>query len=780
MSRRPAHATVGLAMAMALAAPAVAQTAPRLLPLPQSVVAGAGSITIADGATVSATVPEAGAAARLLVEHVRIARGLTLTATQGAARIRFERSDAVTGDEAYRLIVAPDGIRILAAAPAGFVHGAMTLVQLLSPDAKVGAPVRVRAMTIADAPRFAWRGLLVDPVRHFQPLPVLRRIIDQMAAVKLNTLHLHLTDDQGWRFEVKRYPKLTEVGAWRFGPGTGGAPPTQRVGGFYTQDELRALVAYAAERGITIVPEIDLPGHAQALVAAYPDLGIMGDRPAVSNEWGVMPYLFNPGPKGIAFVKEVLDELLSVFPGTYIHLGGDEAVKDQWQRNPVVQAQIRALGLKDENALQSWMIEQFGAYLAAKGRRLIGWDEILEGGLPPSASVMSWRGEQGAVAAANQNHDVVLSPAPILYLDNLQSGHGDEPPGRPAAVHTLADVYGYDPMPMAIDPAKAHHVLGAQMNAWSEYLVTPWQVEHAIFPRIAALAENSWSTAPRDFPHFLDRLQPQMARWRRAGVEVADSATAVEFRLTGTRGDALRANRITVSLGQQAPYGTIRYTTDGSEPGRTARRYTAPLTMAPGATIRAAAFDAAGERVAAVRDFATTRTALLAKGASDFALCPADNALALRVPLTTEATGETPAYNVNLFDTCIAYPAAPMDLAAGFEVDVARLARNWGLAHDFDKVRRHYNVTPHGELLVLVGCQAGRKGPADPNAPAPVIAGSFPLPDPATAPQRMRFAGTFPAAVTALGGDRDICVQFTSPVGDPFYAVERVQLTERR
>lgn len=421
----------GVALALLPSAPAIARTEPNpaqaalpLLPLPQSIERTTGSFTVPQGAAIVAADAGGAEAAALLIAHVKVQRGLTLVPGNTGA-IRFVRDAAITGDEAYRLTVTPQGIIIAASGNRGFVHGAMTLAQLLSPDAAFGKPVLVPGLSITDAPRFAWRGLMIDPARHFLPMPALRAIVDQMASVKLNTLHLHLTDDQGWRVEIKKYPKLTEIGGWRLPPWTGGAQPTQKVGGFYTQAELKQLVSYAGARGITIVPEVDLPGHAQALVAAYPELGILGDRPAVSNNWGIMPYLFNPGPKGIAFVKDVLDELMAIFPGTYIHLGGDEAVKDQWQRSPQVQAQMNALGIKDENGLQSWMIDQFGTYLQSKGRRLIGWDEILEGGLPASASVMSWRGEQGAVDAAKQGHDVVLSPGNPLYLNGLQSRRSD-------------------------------------------------------------------------------------------------------------------------------------------------------------------------------------------------------------------------------------------------------------------------------------------------------------------------------------------------------------------
>lgn len=760
-----------LAWAALLATPAsFAQELP-ITPLPASVTLGAGTFTVGDGAAIGFAGEDAGAAAaaRLLAAHVKIERGIALAPKSGTAAIQLVRDASVTGDEAYRLTVDARGIRIAASGDRGLLYGAMTLAQLLSPDRAFGKPVRVRAATIEDAPRFRWRGLMIDVARHFQPIEQVYAIVDQMASVKLNTLHFHLSDDQGWRFEVKRYPKLTEVGGWRNPPSTGG-PRGPKVGGFYTQEQLKALVAYAAERGVTIVPEIDLPGHAQALVAAYPEIGVFGDAPEVSNEWGVNPYLLNPGPKGVAFVKNVLDELISVFPGTFIHLGGDEAVKDQWERSPEVQAQIKALGLKNENELQTWLIDEFGTYLAGKGRRLIGWDEILEGGLPPSASVMSWRGEKGAVDAANQNHDVVLSPAPTLYLDSLQSDRGDEPPGR-LSIQTLADVYKYEPMPAGIDAEKAKHVLGAQGNAWSEYLVTPYQVQHVLFPRAAAIAEITWSAKDkRDFTSFLTRLDPQIQRWRRAGMEVADSAFAVGFKLDGTRGDALRAGKATVALVTQASHGTIRYTLDGKEPTIKSRAYQAPLALKPGVTIRAAAFDMAGNATARARSFDTSRTALLARTTSDMVACPR-GALGLRVPLTSEATDNAPVFNVNLFDTCTAYPAAPLDVAKSFTVEVARLPRHYGLAHEARALRSHYAVTAHGELVITARCIAA----ATDKTIKPIVVGSFALPDPASAPTRFSFSGSLPA----LAGDEDLCFQFTSPLSDPFYAVERVALSEK-
>ncbi|MBB5709918.1 beta-N-acetylhexosaminidase [Sphingomonas xinjiangensis] len=741
-----------------------------LTPLPAAVVLGSGTFTVRDGAVIATPPGDAGAAtaARVLAAHVKTERGLTLTSGAGTAAITFARDATVSGDEAYRLIVDTSGIRVTASGDRGLLYGAMSVAQLLSPDRAFGKAAKVPALSIEDAPRFGWRGLLMDVARHFQPIKEVYKIVDQMASVKLNTLHLHLTDDQGWRFEVKRYPKLTEVGGWRTPPSSGG-PVGPKHGGFYTQDQLKALVAYAAERGVTIVPEIDLPGHAQALAAAYPEFSVFADAPKVGHDWGVMPYLFNPAPEGIQFVKNVLDELIEVFPGTFIHLGGDEAIKDQWERSPKVQAQIKALGLKSENQLQSWMIEQFGTYLATKGRRLIGWDEILEGGLPASASVMSWRGEKGAVEAANQGHDVVLSPSPLLYLDQLQSNLPDEWNGR-LAVQSLEKIYRYEPIPVGIDADRAKHVLGAQGNAWSEYLITPQQMQHAFFPRAAAIAEMTWSAKDkRDFSSFLDRVQPQIGRWRRSGMHVSDGAFAVAYQLQGSRGDALRANKAVVALSTQASYGTIRYTTNGSEPTSKSPAYQGALTLKPGVTIRAAAFDKSGNATAAARAFDTGRAALLTRTTSDLAACPGGN-LYLRVPLTPDATANAPVYNIELYNNCSAYPAAPLDVARGFTVSVARLARHWGLAHDTLKRRDHYPATMHGELLVTARCTAAAKD----KTIKPILIGSFALPDPETAPNQFTFSGTIPE----MQGDEDLCFQFTSPLSAPFYTVEKVELTE--
>ena len=751
-----------LAAAFLVAAPAAAQAPLPLVPLPASVQRLPQAFTVANGTAISARGHGAAVAARLLNERVRTDRGLALPLSNSGA-IRIERDGSIKGDEAYRLTVDNRGIRIAAATDSGLIHGAMTLAQLLSPDSRFGRPVTLPGLRIDDAPRFRWRGYMADVARHFQPIESLKKNVDQMAALKLNMLHLHLTDDQGWRVEIKRYPDLTRIGAWRTEPNAGGSPP-KRYGGFYTQAQLKDLVAYAAERGITIVPEIDLPGHAQAVVASYPEYGVFGDRPLVSGDWGVNPYLIDPGPKGIAFVKNVLDEIMAIFPGPYIHMGGDEAIKDQWQRSPRVQALMKEKGIKSENAVQSYLIREFDAYLRAHGRRLIGWDEILEGGgLPKSATVMSWQGEKGAIEASKEGHDVVLSPAPTLYLDNLQSWLPDEPPMRPAnPAMTLETVYNYDAMPKEIAPADRAHVLGAQMNAWSEYLVTPERVQWATFPRLAAFAEGAWSPKPaRDFRGFLDRLEPQVVRWRREGVLSADSAFAVAYDLDSKASEAVKLGSARVKLSNQTEHGTIRYTLDGSAPTVASQAYAEALAVKAGTVIKAATFGTTGALLSAPRAFDTSTAALLSTGTTALAAC--SGGIEMRFGLTPDAPGFAPAYNSNFFDGCLVWRGAPLSAARTFTIDVARLPRNLGLAHDFSKVKDYYPATRFGELVVrATGCDG-------------VPIATFPLPDPATAPNQLSFSGELPDGTK----DGDLCMTFTALKSDPIYAVGGVQLGSR-
>ncbi len=444
-----------------------------------------------------------------------------------AISFKLSKADEVSfGAEGYRLDVDADGARVSAGTPAGLFYGAVSLWQMLLPYGGRGATAALPDVSIQDRPRYAWRGLLLDSARHYQSVAEIEKLIDWMALHKLNLLHWHLTDDQGWRLEIKKYPKLTQVGGCReaLGPDaalTGSAD--KPYCGVYTQAQAREIVAYAAARYITVMPEIDMPGHAQAAIAAYPEFGVTGQRPAVSTDWGVHPYLYNVDERSLGFLKDVLDEVMAIFPSVYIDVGGDEALKDQWKESAAVQARIHTLGLKDEDALQGWLVDRMGEYLAAHGRKLMGWDGILGPGLQAHAAVMVWTSPDYTTQALQQGHDVVIAYSPELYMDHYQSAAHDEPPGRPAVV-SLKDVYGFAP-PAVSGATQGARVLGEELSLWTEYMPTPSRDQHALFPRMAAFAENAWSPAASlDWDSFLARLPAQLSRYQSLGIHYATSA----------------------------------------------------------------------------------------------------------------------------------------------------------------------------------------------------------------------------------------------------------------
>jgi hexosaminidase len=432
-----------------------------------------------------------------------------------AIHLRLDGKQQGLGPEGYRLAVKGDRVEIAAPEKAGLFYGIQTLRQML-PSAVFrqgrveGVGWTVPQGTVEDKPRFSWRGGHLDVGRHFFPKEFLLKFIDLLALHKLNVFHLHLTEDQGWRIEIKRYPKLTQVGAWRKDTMLTYNPPTytgKPHGGFYTQDDLREVVAYAKERFVTVVPEIEMPGHSQAAIAAYPELGNdPGRQLEVATRWGVIPHVYNVEDSTIRFLQNVLDEVLDIFPSTFIHVGGDECPKDEWRASPRAQARIKELGLKDEHELQSWFIKQMDTFLTSKGRRLIGWDEILEGGLAPGATVMSWRGEEGGIAAAKAGHDVVMAPNDFTYFDHYQ-GPKEKEPHAIGGFTDIEQVYGYEPVPAALQGDLAKHELGSQFQLWSEYFPNAKHVEYMAFPRACAMAEVLWSPREaRNYNGFLARL----------------------------------------------------------------------------------------------------------------------------------------------------------------------------------------------------------------------------------------------------------------------------------
>ncbi|MFR0352883.1 beta-N-acetylhexosaminidase [Streptomyces sediminimaris] len=444
------------------------------------------------------------------------------------------------GPEAYRLLSDASGILVEGGDAAGVFWGAQTLRQLLGPDAYRRAPLdRDRAwavphVTIEDSPRFRWRGLMLDVARHFTPKEGVLRHLDLMAAHKLNVFHFHLTDDQGWRVEIRRHPELTATGSWRarsrFGHRASPLWEDKPHGGFYTQDDIREIVAYAAERHITVVPEIDLPGHSQAAIAAYPELGNTdvisasaegGTALPVWDDWGISANVLAPTDNTLRFYEGVFEELLELFPSEFIHVGGDECRKDQWRQSPAAQARIKELGLAGEDELQAWFIGHFDKWLTARGRRLIGWDEIMEGGLAKGAAVSSWRGYAGGVAAARAGHDVVMCPEQYVYLDHRQAAGEDEPVPI-GFVRTLEDVYRFEPVPAELTEDEARHVLGTQANVWTEVMEDQGRVDYQTYPRLSAFAEVAWSALPapaeRDFADFERRMSVHYRRLDALGV----------------------------------------------------------------------------------------------------------------------------------------------------------------------------------------------------------------------------------------------------------------------
>ena len=508
-------------------------TIPALVPAVCQLTPHEGHFQLTAAATIAAHGPGVRAVADLLAEYLRPATGFPLpVGEQPDAAIQLT-ADAACDDEcapeSYRLTVSPTGIRLAAPCATGLARAIQTLRQLLPPAilaaTRQPGPWPVPALDLADQPRFHWRGMHLDIARHFFTVDQVCRFIDLLALHRFNRLHLHLTDDQGWRVEIKRYPRLAEIASKRPATliGHDSARPRRYdptpYGGCYCQDDVRRLVAYAARRHIVVVPEIDLPGHMQAAIAAYPELGNLPMTPQPRSLWGISQHILNVEPGTVTFMQNVYAELLELFPSRFIHVGGDEAVKHEWTESPAAQARMAALGCHDEHELQSWFIRQMSDFLTARGRRLLGWDEILEGGLAAGATVMSWRGEQGGIAAALAGHDVVMAPCQHVYFDHYQAEPKEEEPLAIGGLTTTAHVYAWEPIPAALPADRHHHVLGGQGQLWTEYIGSLDYLDYMAFPRACALAEVLW--LPREqkrYRDFLTRLPTHRQRLTVLGV----------------------------------------------------------------------------------------------------------------------------------------------------------------------------------------------------------------------------------------------------------------------
>ncbi|MDY0077618.1 MAG: family 20 glycosylhydrolase [Bacteroidales bacterium] len=494
-------------------------------------------------------------------------------------------NDSTFGDEGYR-IHNPDGqlLSIQANDARGVFYGIQSVYQLF-PSIFFEANEKqstweIPLVTISDKARFAYRGMHLDVSRHFFPVEFIKQYIDLLAMYKYNTFHWHLTEDQGWRIEIKAYPKLTEVGSWREETKIGHQweTPKQfdgtRYGGFYTQDEVREIVDYAASKYITVIPEIEMPGHAMAALAAYPELGCTGGPYAVQGEWGVFDDIYCSRESTFVFLENVLAEVIEMFPSKYIHIGGDEAPKTRWEACPDCQKRIRDEKLEDEAQLQSYFITRISKFLEKHERQIIGWDEILEGGLSPGATVMSWRGTAGGIAAAHKGHDVIMTPASHCYFDHYQA----EPSTEPLAIGgftPISKVYDYEPIPEELNTKEAKHILGAQANVWTEYIVDNDGVTYMILPRMAALSEVLWSPAKnRDWESFYDRLPAHFVRYDALGLNYSKAVNQVKTKLVlAETADTL------VELTSEVPQVKLFYTTDGSIPDENSRLYTEKLKL---------------------------------------------------------------------------------------------------------------------------------------------------------------------------------------------------------
>lgn len=472
---------------------------------------------------------ETGRAAALLVKLVANCTGMDMPVAEGTkarkGSVFMSIDSTVENPEGYELSVTPSKITIKASAPAGLFYAVQTLRQLMPPEAEKDSVITdmklsVPSCEIIDEPRFGYRGMHLDVGRHWFPVETVKKYIDILALHKMNTFHWHLTEDQGWRIEIKKYPELTTRGAYRNETiiGHAGRRPMvfdgERYGGFYTQEEVKEVVAYAADRFIRVIPEIEMPGHSLAALAAYPELSCTGGPFQVGTRWGVYEDVYCAGKEEtFTFLQDVLDEVIALFPCEYIHIGGDECPKTRWKRCQLCQQRIEAEGLKDENELQSYFIKRIEKFLISRDRHLIGWDEILEGGLAPEATVMSWRGVAGGIEAAKQGHDVIMSPTTYAYLDYYQS----EPEGQPLAIGgylPLEKVYSFDPRFDELTPEENKHILGLQGNVWTEYIATPEYLEYMAFPRALAIAETGWTpSSKKDFEEFLVRLEIQEKRY---------------------------------------------------------------------------------------------------------------------------------------------------------------------------------------------------------------------------------------------------------------------------
>ena len=596
--RRLAIITATLILALASCTkPEQQACTPQIIPQPEHLQLLEGSFRItADTPIWVDGEPEFTRTAKFLSDRFETVTGKPLPFAEEfplSGGIYFMQADGYPA-EGYLLRVESGRILIESSDGAGAFYALQTLLQLLPADCLSDGPVRgvdwvLPAVDIEDAPRFPYRGMHLDCCLHFFDVDFLKKYIDVMAFHKVNRFHWHLTEDQGWRLEIKKYPLLTEKGQWRketvIGSLSSGVYDGTPYGGYYTQEQVRELVQYAAERYVTIIPEIELPGHALAAIACYPELSCgLEDHYETATKWGVFKQVYCPKEETFAFLEDVFDEVIDLFPSELIHIGGDECPKASWKQCPHCQALIRREGLKDEFELQSWFIQRMEKYINAKGRQIIGWDEILQGGLAPNARVMSWLGEEGGIKAAQQHHEVVMAPYPKYYLDYWQADPDSEPlaMGGPTLLRTM---YEYNPVPDVLDAEQQKYIIGVEGCVWTEYMPTPARVEYMAWPRMCAIAESGWSRVPKDWDGFTRRLETHLGRLDRLDVGYCQAFYDPFIEL---RKDTEFSKVALLSV--DAPDAEIRYTLDGSAPTAASPVYTGPFVINRQQRVTAAAF----------------------------------------------------------------------------------------------------------------------------------------------------------------------------------------------
>ncbi len=567
--------------------PQVKLTSPSIIPAPQSLQVNPGHFTINEETTLSNN-DDFTASYNFLLSFLKDATDRDWdTKYSDNNAIILEYDSSITSKEGYNIISTDRNITIKASTDAGAFYAVQSLIQLMPADINNATEIYIPAVTIKDEPRFNYRGMHLDVSRHMYDVDFIKKYIDAMAMLKMNNFHWHLTDDQGWRIEIKKYPKLQEIAAYRDSTLVGHYNDTphqydgKKYGGYYTQEEVREVIAFAKARHINVIPEIEMPGHTQAAIAAYPELGCTGNNIDVAMKWGVFEDIYCPNEATFTFLENVLDEVMELFPSKYIHIGGDEAPKTQWKTSDVAQKVIKENGLKDEYELQSYFIQRMEKYINSKGRQIIGWDEILEGGLAPNATVMSWRGLEGAIEAAKAGHDVIMTPTSHCYFDYYQSENDDEPLAIGGFL-PLEKVYNFNPIPKELSDEEAIHVLGVQGNIWTEYMTTSDQVEYMAFPRMLAMSEVAWSPVEnRNYEDFINRLEYFHERMDALEINYANHLYEIEGKLNSNQAYELS----TKTIGKE-----IRFTTDGSEPDSSSTVYDSPIPFTADMTLKAAVF----------------------------------------------------------------------------------------------------------------------------------------------------------------------------------------------